>query len=125
MHLYRCLIAGLLIVCMTACTTLSVIAQSPASLQQNIRAGLLLKTGDRVVITTSDASTHALVITRIGPDDIEAKNEKVAIDTVIAVKRREYSGPRTLTLILGIAAAVGLAILINSAAHSPTNLYQM
>lgn len=87
------------------CTSLRPIDGSPAELQQRIAAGDLLKTGDRILITTSDAKTHRLTVASIDAELIQGRSESVPVAQVTNVKKRQFSRAKTTALVIGIALA--------------------
>jgi hypothetical protein len=87
------------------CTSLRPIDGSPAELRQRIAAGELLKTGDRILITTSDAKTHRLTVSSIDAELIQGRSESFPVAQVTAVKKRQFSRAKTTALAIGIALA--------------------
>ncbi|HEY2464387.1 MAG TPA: hypothetical protein VGI32_10015 [Steroidobacteraceae bacterium] len=101
------------------CTTLQPMDGSPAELQQRIAAGQLLKPGDRILITTTDAKTHRFAISSINAGFIQGRSESVPIAQVTEVKRRQFIRAKTAVLVIGLAVA---GAVVGLAAYTATHL---
>jgi hypothetical protein len=77
----------------SGCTALRPIDGSPAELQQRIAAGDLLKTGDRILITTSDAKTHRLTVSSIDAELIQGRSESARALTPLPIFRLHSKAP--------------------------------
>lgn len=111
------LLTGLLLI--AGCTSLRPIEGSPAELQQRIAAGDLLKSGDRVLVTTNDAKTHRFTVASINAGLIQGRSESVPIAQVTNVKKRQFSRAKTTALVIGIALA---GTVIGLGAYAATHL---
>jgi hypothetical protein len=114
----RIIVLAAIISC-TGCTTLRPIEGTSSELQQRVIAGQLLKAGDRVEIVTTNQQTHRFTVTRIDAGLIEGKAESIQVDQVVSVKRRQFSGVKTLALICGVALVVGGVVAIVAANTVP------
>jgi hypothetical protein len=98
------------------CTTLRPIEGTPAQLQSRIGAGGLLTKGDRVAIVTADAKTHKFRVRVIGEGIVQGREERVPVDQIVSVQRREFSHAKTVLLVGCGLAFTGLIIYV--AAHA-------
>jgi hypothetical protein len=103
----RCTVLGL-IICLIGCTTLQPVTGNPASVQQRIASGALLKRGDHVVVLTKDGRTHDFNVTSISASTIEGRHESISIDQIALIQKRQLSVEKT-------AMAVGLAVVVAAA----------
>src|SRR5208282_5653138 len=71
-----------LIICLIGCTTLQPVTENPASLQQRIASGELLKRGDDVDILTKDGRTHDFSVKSVSAGTIDGPHESISIDQV-------------------------------------------
>jgi hypothetical protein len=114
----KCLVLFTLLIVCTGCTTLRPIEGSPAELRQRLDSGELLKTGDRVVIVTTDAKAHRFAVKSIDAGLIRGRSESVPIEQVLAVKRRQFSRAKTAGLVIGIAlASTVIGVSVYAATH--------
>jgi len=106
----RIIVYALIVLLSTGCTTLRPVNASSNELQQRINSGGLLRVGDELEVVTSDGKIHQLTVARLGDGRIEGRNESINVDQVASLRKREFSGGRTLALIGGVAVAVVLAV---------------
>lgn len=108
----KLLVSALLILSCVACTTLEPVAVPAAELQSQLRAGMLVKPGDRVRLVTADETVHRFRVTEVSSEQgvVIGRNERVLMDEIVAVETREVSVGRTALLTGGVG--VGAAILI-------------
>ncbi len=85
---------------------------SPAELHQQIRAGELVSTGDKVVIITSDGLERRTVVSAVDEDSIHgAASLQIPIDDIRAIEVQKVSvGKTTLAVVTGLTAALGLLL---------------
>ena len=114
------LTACLLIISVTACTTLRPNDGSPIELQQFINSGGLLSPGDRVRIVTADENVHCFAITKVGAGLISGANELVAVDQVVSLEVAQVKSPASFSF--DPRAAVPWAIAIAAFALKPTTV---
>lgn len=103
----HCTVLGL-IICLIGCTTLQPVTGNPASLQQRIGSGELLKRGDFVDILTKDGRTHVFYVKSVNTSTIDGQSESISIDQVALVRKRKLSVGET-------ALAVGLGVVVVAA----------
>lgn len=94
---------------LSGCTTLQPVAGSAPELRQQIAAGQLLKSGDRVVITTADGKRHRLVVAATDSASVRGKRGSIAISEIDGIQRPSFSAGRTTALILAIGVGACLA----------------
>lgn len=99
-----------------ACTTIEPVDVPADELQQQLRSGTLVSPGDRVRLVTADEAVHKFRVTEVSTEDglILGRNDRVAIDEIVAVETREVSVGRTALLSggigIGVAALIAIAI---------------
>jgi hypothetical protein len=106
----RRLIVLAALISLAACTTLRPIEGSPNDLQSRIGSGGLLEAGDRVSIVTADAKTHKLRVRRISAGIIEGRKDRVPIDQIVSLQKRQFSRAKTWLLVGTGVAFTGLII---------------
>jgi hypothetical protein len=97
-----------LIICLIGCTTLQPVSGNPASLQQRISSGELLKRGDNVDILTKDGRTHIFSVKSVSASTISGQSESIWIDQVALIRKRKLNVGET-------ALAVGLGVVVVAA----------
>jgi len=100
-----------LIICLIGCTTLQPVTENPASLQQRIASGELLKPGDDVDILTKDGRTHVFSVKSVNASTIDGQNESISIDQVVLVKKRKLNVGETV-LAVGLGVVVVAAVVV-------------
>jgi hypothetical protein len=114
----RRIIILITVISFAGCTTLQPIEGIPPELQQRISSGELLKTGDRVLIVTTDNESHKFKVTGIRSGLIEGNATSIPVDQVVSVQKREFSTGKTVVLIAGIVLVIGGLVAI-AAASAP------
>ncbi len=105
-----------LILSNAACTTLEPVDVPADELRQQLRAGSLVNSGDRVRLVTADETVHKFKITEINleQDKVLGRNAEVPIEEIVALETRELSVGRTSLLTggvgIGVAALIAIAI---------------
>jgi hypothetical protein len=94
-----------LIICLIGCTTLQPVSGNPATLQQRIGSGELLKRGDDVDILTKDGRTHVFSVKSVSASTIDGQHESISIDQIALIQRRKLNVGET-------ALAVGLVVVV-------------
>jgi hypothetical protein len=97
-----------LIICLIGCTTLQPATGKPATLQQRIASGELLKRGDDVDILTKDGRTHDFSVKSVSAATIDGPHESISIDQVAVVQKRKLNVGKTML-------AVGLSVVVVAA----------
>jgi hypothetical protein len=100
-----------LIICLIGCTTLKPVSGNPASLQQRIASGELLKRGDNVDILTKDGRTHDFSVKSVSASTIDGQNESISIDQVTLIQKRKLNVGET-ALAVGLSAVVVAAVIV-------------
>ena len=107
------------IISFAGCTTLRPIEGISSELRQRITSDGLLKTGDRVLIVTSDSKSHKFKITGIRSGFIDGKATSIPVDQVVSVQKREFSTRKTVLLIAGIVLVIGALAAVAAANSAP------
>jgi hypothetical protein len=107
------------VITFAGCTTLRPIEGTPPELRQRITSAELLKTGDRVLIVTTDNKSHKFKVTGIRSGVIEGKATSIPIDQVVSVEKREFSTGKTVALVVGIVVVIGGLVAIAAANTAP------
>lgn len=94
----KCFVTWILMITLTACTTMRPIDANPTDLSQRIAAGGLLKPGDRVTIETKDRQTYEFEVMVLSATSIDGKHQSVRIDQVASIHKRVTSGKKTFLL---------------------------
>jgi hypothetical protein len=115
------------------CTSLHKIDISEDQLHEQIRAGEILREGDRVQIITFDKKRHEIWVTGIdealvygekavrgdrevrGQRKVERESVSVAIDDIVGIKTRDFSVGKTTVLSVGLyylIIAIGTAMVV-------------
>lgn len=79
-----------ILACVAGCATYRPVGGSTLELREQIASGNLLKTGDHVLLVTTDNVSHEFKVTAIRSDVICGANERVPVDTVVSVDLRHY-----------------------------------
>jgi hypothetical protein len=109
----------IMVISFAGCTTLRPIEGSPPELQQRITSAELLKTGDRVLIVTTDNKSHKLKVIGIRSGVIEGKATSIPIDQVVSVGKREFNAGETVVLVVGFVLVIGGLLAIAAANTAP------
>ena len=98
------------------CTALRPLIGTTPELRERIAGGTLLKTGDRVLLVTTDGVKHEFKVTAVGTATVDGNGESVAIDQIVSVETRRFSVERTVILcvIAGAVVIVGVLAIIHS-----------
>jgi hypothetical protein len=108
----RCpLLLAVLIIC-AGCTTLRPIEGSPTELAQRLNSGELLKTGDRVLIITTDQKQHRFTVKSVGADLIEGLSESIPVEQISSLEKRQFSRGKTIALVGGIVGGAALGLIV-------------
>jgi len=100
-----------LIICLVGCTTMQPVTGNPASLQQRIASGELLKGGDDVIIRTKDGRTHVFTVQSVSANTIDGRNESISIDQVALIQKRKLNVGETV-LAVGLGVVVVAAVVV-------------
>jgi hypothetical protein len=94
------------------CTSMQPIDGSPADLRLRINSGELLKTGDRVLIVTTDGTTHRFTVKSAGAGRIDGASESIRLEQISALKKRQFSRGKTIALVGGLLGGASLGLFI-------------
>jgi hypothetical protein len=94
------------------CTSMQPIDGSPADLRQRINSGELLKTGDRVIIVTTDQNTHRFTVKSVGADRIDGPSESIPVEQISGLEKRQFRRGKTIALVGGLLGGAVLGLLI-------------
>ncbi len=103
-----CLLVCMVLLC--ACTSVRPVELSAEELRQQIRTGSLIAPGDRVRIATDSGQTYTFKVTSIDEATVHGPDDHVAIDTIAALRTRDFSAGKT-ALLAGGAVGMGMIIL--------------
>jgi hypothetical protein len=98
------------LISLAACTTLRPIEGTSGDLRSRIGSGGLLEAGDRVSIVTADAKTHKFRVRSVSAGIIEGRKDRVPIDQIVSVQKREFSRAKTWLLMGCGVAFTGLIV---------------
>ena len=111
------MVAGLVVpLLLSACTTMQSSQLPPEALHSGIRSGALVEPGDTVNVVTVDGADHVLTVSAVDAETIRGESADgdrvaVAIDDVIALRRREVEPVRTTFAASYAALAIALFAL--------------
>jgi len=109
-------VAGLSLI-LGGCTSMKTLEMSATDLQAQIRAGQLIKVGQRVEFVTTDGKEHRFTVTGIDQQVVDGHKESLQIDDIVGLRTREVSAGKTSLLVGGVVSAwVIIAIAIAPAA---------
>ncbi len=121
---HRCLAPWKVVTCLLAvgalsvgCTTVKPSQLPPDALRSGIRSGTLIQAGDQVSVVTVDGAEHGIKVSTVTADAIQGESPEhgfvtVAIDDVVALRKREVEPVRTTFVALGGALAALMVIFI-------------
>lgn len=105
-----------LAVLLAACTTVQSSQLPPDALRSGIRSGTLVEPGDRVSVVTAGGREYAFTVNAVDTEMIRGESSEgtlvgIAIDDVIALRKREVEPVRTTFAALYGALALALVVL--------------
>ena len=111
--------AALVAASLYGCMSVEKVQQPPATLQENIRSGELVRPGDRIAVVTASQGERIMVVDEVDQDSIRGDGVEVSIDEVVALERREVSAGNTALAALGVVyvmipLAIGGVFLIGT-----------
>jgi hypothetical protein len=98
------------------CTSLRPVEGTPNELQSRINSGGLLTRGDRISVVTTDAKTRRFRVRVVSEGIIEGWKDRVPVDQIVSLQKREFSGTKTWLLVGCGLAFTGF--IIYAAAHA-------
>jgi hypothetical protein len=106
------------LICFTGCTSLRPVEGTANELQGRINSGGLLVRGDRISVVTTDAKTHKFRVHVISEGVIEGRTDRVPVDQIVSLQRREFSRTKTW-LLIGCGVALTGFIIYAAANAAP------
>lgn len=104
----RAAILGLIGTCLLAgCMTTKTVTEGPEVLRQEIRAGELVKPGDRVSVVTTRTGEHVFTVAEVDADVIRGKGIEVPIDDVVALQKHQLDVVKTAAAAGGVYVGLG------------------
>ena len=103
-------------VLLAGCVNTTTVAKAPEALRQEIRAGDLVKPGDRVSVVTIGTGEHIFTVAGVDTDVIRGEGIEVPIDDVVALQMHELDEARSWTAVGGVTLGVGALLAILMAA---------
>jgi hypothetical protein len=100
------------------CTSLRPVEGTSTELQSRINSGALLTRGDRISVVTTDAKTHQFRVRAISEGAIEGSRDRVPVDQIVSLQKREFSRTKTF-LLIGCGVAVTGFIIYAAAQAVP------
>jgi hypothetical protein len=104
---------------MVACYSLRSIDGSPAELREGLRAGTLVKVGDRLEIRTAAGKRYDLKVVSVGQDAVRGESRVVPIEDIVALQHKELDVGRTVLLTVGVLVVV-IGVVAASAEMGPS-----
>jgi hypothetical protein len=105
------LLTSVLVSC-AGCTTLRPIEGNPAELRRRISSGELLKTGDRILVVTTDQKEHRFTVRSVGASLIDGPSESIPIEQIFALEKRQFSRGKTIALVGGLLGGAALGLIV-------------
>ena len=96
------LVAALVAASLYGCVSVEKVQQPPATLQENIRSGELVRPGDRIAVVTASQGERIMVVTEVDQDSIRGDGVEVSINEVVALETREVSAGKTALAAVGV-----------------------
>jgi hypothetical protein len=99
-----------------ACTSFRPVEGTANQLQSRINSGASLRRGDRISAVTSDAKPHKFRVRFISDGIIAGRTDRVPVDQIVSLQKREFSPTKTW-LLIGCGFAL-TGFIIYAAAHA-------
>jgi hypothetical protein len=81
-------------------------------LAQRLNSGELLKTGDRVLIVTTDQKNHRFIVQSVGAGLIEGPSESIPVEQISSLQKRQFSRGKTIALVGGLVGGAALGLIV-------------
>lgn len=88
----------LAVLVVSSCTSLKPVELAPSELQAQILAGQVIEPGDSVHLVTADGIHHNFRVNEVSSSHVVGQSESVAIDQIVALESRRFSGGKTALL---------------------------
>lgn len=95
-----------------ACTSLQGVAIQPEDLQARIRAGELIRPGERIAVTTADGRETAFEVVERTPLVLRGRGVEVPIDEIVALRTERFDFARTAGATAGTVALAYVAAAV-------------
>ena len=105
------LLTTVLVSC-AGCTTLRPIEGNPVELRQRISSGGLLKTGDRILVVTTDQKEHRFTVRSVGAGLIDGPSESIPVEQISALEKRQFSRGKSIALVGGLLGGAALGLIV-------------
>lgn len=83
------------------CTAVNRVAMGPVELRDELRAGGVVKTGDRVTVVSESQGDLTFLVTDVDDESIRGDSVEVPIDEVLLLEKRAFAPLRTGGAIYG------------------------
>jgi hypothetical protein len=126
MHkVFKVTVCALVCFSMIGCSTMNVVSDWKATSDQgNSQQGKSLQIGDEIVVTLESGSSQRMTFSAIESDALigyaenSAEQSRLPLNAIVRVEKKQFSSSRTILLVLGIAAGLGLLVSALRAAGS-------
>ena len=105
---WRALLLAAAIV-LSGCVTFEQVEVPPDTLREAIRAGELVKPGDRVTVATPSLGERTLTVAEVDEDFIRGEQTEIPIEEIVFLEKRRINAWRTGAAVAG--ASLGLFTL--------------
>ena len=93
------------------CTAVQRIDMDPAGLRDELRAGGVVRPGDRVTVISEVQGDLTFVVTDVDAEAIRGESIEVPIDEIVALEKRKFAPLRTGAAVWGGTFLVGMAVV--------------
>lgn len=97
---------------LAGCTSLQPVAVDPEVLREGIRAGELVRAGDRIAVTTEDGTQYAFTVAHVDADALSGDGFRVPIDRIATLRTERIDIVRTAGATGGTVAAAYIAAAV-------------
>ena len=100
------------LVALAGCTSLQRVSAEPEDLPDRIRAGDLVRAGDRIAVTTGDGTQYAFTVAHLDAETLSGDGVRVPIDDVVTLRTERIDVVRTAGAAGGAVAAAYIAAAV-------------
>ena len=97
---------------LAGCTSLQPVAADQEVLRDRIRAGELVRAGDRIAVTTEDGTQYAFTVAHVDADALSGEGFQVPIDRIATLRTERIDVVRTAGAAGGAVASAYIAAAI-------------
>lgn len=101
--------ALVVLLALAGCTSLQHVAVEPEVLRDGIRAGELVRAGDRIAVTTEDGTQYAFTVAHVGAEALSGDGFRVAVDRIVTLRTERIDVVRTAGAAGGAVAVAYIA----------------